>query len=38
MIPGLYAYKTVLAAIKFLSESPGSELSANAFPNFSSTQ
>lgn len=34
MIPGLYAYKTVLAAIKFLSESPGSELSGKCLSEF----
>lgn len=34
MIPGLYAYKAVLAAIKFLSESPGSELSGKCLSEF----
>lgn len=34
MIPGLYAYKTILSAIKFLSEPPGSELSAKRLSEF----
>lgn len=34
MIPGLYAYKTILSAIKFLSEPPGSELSAKCLSEF----